>query len=264
MQGFLRWPAWGLFALLAYFIVSNIAHHWVLLPAPGNIGFVLAFTAFSLLHAGLMLGGRRLVLFFGLTVLISFIMEEVGVRTGWVFGRYHYSDMLGTKLGHVPVLIPLGWFMMIYPSWVVGRALLRGSDTRGPVGMIAVALAGALAMTGWDMVMDPPMIAGGNWIWEQGGPYFGVPLHNYFGWMLNLTVIYLAFGLAGRAIGRDEGYRFGGLFAALPVATYLLFTLEWLGPRREAPLILIACFTMLAPGLLALTRLLLPTGEQAA
>ncbi len=46
------------------------------------------------------------------------------VRTGLVFGAYHYSDMLGIKLGHVPVLIPLGWFMMIYPSRVVAKAIL--------------------------------------------------------------------------------------------------------------------------------------------
>ncbi|WP_243042948.1 carotenoid biosynthesis protein [Dyella sedimenti] len=263
MQGFLRWPAWGLFALLAYFIVSNIAHHWVLLPAPGNIGFVLAFTAFSLLHAGLMLGGRRLVLFFGLTVLISFIMEEVGVRTGWVFGRYHYSDMLGTKLGHVPVLIPLGWFMMIYPSWVVAQALLRGVDTRRPMGAICLALAAAFAMTGWDMVMDPPMVAAGNWIWEDGGPYFGVPLHNYFGWMLNTFLVYLAFdAFRGSATRREAPvYRFGGAFAALPVVIYVLFALEYLTPNRQPSLVIISVFSMLLPSLLALMRLILPSAN---
>ena len=80
--------------------------------------------------------------------------------------------------------------------------------------------------------------------------------------MLNLTVIYLAFGLtSGR---RENGYRFGGVFAALPVVTYLLFTLEWLGPRRMPALVLVACFTMLAPGLVALTRLLLPRSSEPA
>ncbi|MEI9965945.1 MAG: carotenoid biosynthesis protein [Caulobacteraceae bacterium] len=51
-------------------------------------------------------------------MVISFIMEEAGVRTGLVFGHYHYSDLLGHRLGHVPLLIPLGWFMMVYrPGW---------------------------------------------------------------------------------------------------------------------------------------------------
>lgn len=260
MQRFPRWAAYGLFALLAYFIVGNIVRYWVTLPAPGNIGFVLVFTAFSLLHAGLMLGGRRLVLFFVLTVLISYAMEEIGVRTGWVFGRYHYSDMLGAKLGHVPVLIPLGWFMMIYPSWVVAQALLRGVDVRRPAGLVFVALIAAFAMTGWDMVMDPPMVASGNWIWEDGGPYFGVPLHNYFGWVLNTFLVYLAFGASsGSSVKRDEPvYRFGGVFAALPVVIYALFSLEYVVPGRLPPLIVIAVFSMLVPGLLALMRLILP------
>ncbi len=77
-------------------------------------------------------GRPGLGLFFGLSFVISFIMEELGVRTGLIFGPYHYSDMLGPKVSNVPVLIPLGWFMMIYPSWVVARAILRGVDLRRP------------------------------------------------------------------------------------------------------------------------------------
>jgi len=252
--------AWGAFVLLAYLIFANIVLHWVSLPAPGNIGFVLAFTAFSLLHGSVKLGIRRVVLFLLLTAVISFFMEEVGVRTGLVFGPYHYSDMLGPKLGNVPLLIPLGWFMMIYPSWVVAHALFSGVDLHRPLGMVALALVAALTMTGWDMVMDPPMVAHGNWVWEEGGPYFGVPLHNYFGWVLTTFLVYLAFDVTDRATTKRDGaaYRFGGVFAILPVVIYTLFAFEYLVPGRQPPLILIAVFTMLLPGLLALTRLVLP------
>ena len=243
---------------MAYFIFVNIAAHWVTLPAAGNIGFVLAFTGFSLLHGARSLGCRRVALFFALTVVISYIMEEVGVRTGLVFGPYHYSDMLGSKFGNVPLLIPLGWFMMIYPSWVVGNALLSGVDLRRPVGAVVLALVAALAMTGWDMVMDPPMVAHGNWIWEQGGPYFGVPLHNYFGWVLTTFLVYLAFAATDWSKSDGPAYRFGGIFAALPVVIYTYFALEYVVPGREPPLILIAIFTMLFPGALALARLVLP------
>ena len=261
MERVLRWTAWALFALLAYFIVANTVGYWLPLPAPGDTGFVLVFTAFSLLHAGLVLGGRRLLLFFGLSVVISYVMEEMGVRTGWIFGHYHYGDMLGFKLGHVPVLIPLSWFMMIYPSWVVARALLGGVDVRRPAGMVILALLAAVVMTGWDMVMDPPMAAAGNWVWEGGGPYFGVPVHNYFGWVLTTFLIYFAFDAASRVRARSggEAYRFGGLFAALPVAVYTLFALQYLAPGRLPALAVIAVFTMLLPGVLALARLILPT-----
>jgi putative membrane protein len=37
-------------------------------------------------------------------------------------------------------------------------------------------------MTSWDLSMDPMMVAGGNWIWERPGAYFGIPIHNFIGW----------------------------------------------------------------------------------
>jgi putative membrane protein len=265
MQRVLRVVDWGLFALVAYFIIGNITSQWLALPEPGDLIFVPAFTAFSVLHAGLRLGAGRTILFFGLTVVISFIAEEMGVRTGLVFGPYHYSDMLGWKLGEVPVLVPMGWFMMIYPSSVVAQALLQGVDVRRPLGMVILALFSALAMTGWDMVMDPPMAAAHNWVWETGGPYFGVPLHNYFGWVLNTFVIYLAFDTVDRAITkrRSAAYRFDSIFAALPVVIYCLFSLQYLAPYRIPALRVIAVFSMLMPGMLALARLVLPATQES-
>ncbi len=264
MQRVLRAVDGVLFVLVAYFIVANIVYRWVALPAPGDLVFIPAFTAFSLLHAGLRLGAGRAALFFVLTVVISFIAEEVGVRTGLVFGRYYYSDMLGPKLSNVPVLVPLGWFMMIYPSWVVAQSLLRGVDVRRPFGAVTLALLSALVMTGWDMVMDPPMAAAHNWVWLDGGPHFGVPLHNYFGWVLNTFVIYLAFDTVDRLAGKRAGaaYRFGGLFAALPVMLYCLFSLQYLSPGRLPELRLIAIFSMVIPGALALVRLALPAAPE--
>ncbi|HEY0197248.1 MAG TPA: carotenoid biosynthesis protein [Rhodanobacter sp.] len=265
MRRILQIADWVFFALLAYFIVGNMTYQWLALPVPGDMVFVPTFTAFSLLHAGLRLGGRRTALFFGLTVVISFIAEELGVRTGLVFGHYHYSDMLGLKLGHVPVLVPLGWFMMIYPSWVVAQALLHGVDVRRPFGMVALALVAAVVMTGWDMVMDPPMAAAHNWVWEDGGPYFGVPLHNYLGWMLNTFVIYLAFDTVDQAVTKRDraAYRFGSVFALLPVVIYCLFSLQYLAPGRVPALRIIAVFSMLVPGVLALVRLVLPAVNES-
>lgn len=33
------------------------------------------------------------------------------------------------------------------------------------------------------------------WIWQRGGPYFGVPISNFFGWYLTVFVIYQSFAL---------------------------------------------------------------------
>jgi uncharacterized membrane protein len=108
---------WIFFAAISYLIFVEALAPWIDLPGLGNIGFTLVFVVFSVLHCAVQEGWARTGTFFAISAVVSFLLEETGVRTGLIFGPYHYSDMLGAKLGHVPVLIPLAWFMMIYPSW---------------------------------------------------------------------------------------------------------------------------------------------------
>src|SRR5580658_5090660 len=130
----IRGAAWVLFAAIMYLIFAGTAHRWMRLPSLGNVGFTLVFVLFAIVHCAACVGWRTTGVFFALVAAISYAMEEIGVRTGLIYGPYHYSDMLGPKLGHVPILIPLAWFMMIYPSWVTARALVRGVDTRPVAG----------------------------------------------------------------------------------------------------------------------------------
>jgi uncharacterized membrane protein len=242
---------WVLFAAVLYLIASDGLQHWVNLPGLGNIGFTLVFVSFAVVHCAACAGWKRTGLFFVLTALISYLLEEAGVRTGAVYGPYHYSDMLGPKLGHVPVLIPLAWFMMVYPSWVVGRSLLRGVEARSVKGLVTLSLVAAMVMTAWDTVMDPPMAAAGNWIWEQGGAYFGVPFQNYFGWFLTTFWVYLGAGilLEKRTVGVKKS------FAMMPIVVYGVYGLSYATPRRFAELQLVAMFAMVLPAFVALIQM---------
>ncbi len=113
MRGLFNIAVWILFAAVIYLIVAEAVSPWATLPTLGNIGFTLVFVSFAVLHCARCEGWTRTGLFFATAAVISFLLEETGVRTGLIYGPYHYSDMLGPKLGHVPVLIPLAWFMMI-------------------------------------------------------------------------------------------------------------------------------------------------------
>jgi uncharacterized membrane protein len=174
------------------------------------------------------------------------------VRTGLIYGPYHYSNMLGPKLGHVPILIPLAWVMMIYPSWTIARALLRDVDTSSVPGLIVQASIAAMVMTAWDAVMDPGMAATGNWVWEKGGPYFGVPFRNYFGWMLTTFLVYLGVGILCRADCHRAAVTRS--FAALPIIVYSLYGLSYVTPRRVPALQVVAFFAMGLPAMLALVQ----------
>ena len=121
----MKWATWLAFAATMYLILTEAVWAWIRLPGLGNVGFTLVFVLFALLHCAATEGFSRMVQFFVVSAVVAYGMEEAGVRTGLIYGPYHYSDMLGTKLGHVPIIIPLAWFMMIYPSWRVAQALLR-------------------------------------------------------------------------------------------------------------------------------------------
>ena len=67
---------------------------------------------------------------------------------------------------------------MAYP------ALLVGLRIGAPV------LSGALALAGWDLFLDPQMVAAGHWRFTGGGPRINaIPLSNTLGWSLVALVI---------------------------------------------------------------------------
>lgn len=153
---------------------------------------LVAFT-FALLHGSQNLGWKQTLLLLGLTFSISLLFESVGVATGLVYGAYHYTDKLGFKfLGLVPLLIPVAWFMMTYPSLVISRMITPALKNVLAWRLLAAAV-GAVIMTAWDLAMDPMMVAGGHWVWDQPGAYFGIPLHNYWGWWLTSFITFFLF-----------------------------------------------------------------------
>jgi uncharacterized membrane protein len=269
----LHTATWCLFVATLYLILAGAIHDLHLgftLPDLGSVGFTLVFVLFALLHCTAVEGAGPTVRFFAISSVISYLMEEIGVRTGLIFGAYHYSDHLGAKLGHVPIIIPLAWFMMIYPSWAVARALIPTLQPQSLCGLTALASLAALVMTGWDVVMDPPMAAAGNWIWEKGGAYFGVPRHNYAGWLLTTFLVYWIVGWLARTSratptatpllsGEPRKTR---LFASLPVLVYAFFALRYVEASRFPALQLIALFSMGVPAFIALLQLALaPLGQ---
>ena len=164
----------------------------------GLNSLILILLLFSLWHASVVLGVRLTMAFFAITTVTSCIFEEIGVVTGLVYGPYHYTSTLGPRLGAVPVLIPLAWFMLVYPSYVVANLIVDGWPVGTPGGrghLVRLTLLGALVMTAWDLVVDP-ILSGptvGAWVWERGGPYYGVPVQNYLGWIVTTFTVYLLY-----------------------------------------------------------------------
>jgi uncharacterized membrane protein len=215
------------------------------IPSIGNVGYTLTFSGFAVLHGCASLGKRRTLVFFALSAIVSWILEEIGVSTGWIYGDYHYSNLLGPKLGLVPAIIPLAWFMMIYSSWAFASTLLGSSTRDASEGVPSRSIAASMVMTSWDTVMDPGMSRAGNWVWEAGGAYFGVPFHNYAGWLATTFIVYSLFGIASRYI-RPERVSVGdaSFFHALPVMCYAMVAVDHLFVQSVPELRLVDVFTM--------------------
>lgn len=231
-------------------------------PLAGGLNAVtLVMLLFSLVHAAYAIGWRHTSVFFATSAVISWVYEESGVATGAIYGPYHYSGLLGGKLGHVPMLIPLAWFMMIYPSYVIANLIADGEPTgsRGTAGRVAwLALLSATVMTSWDLVVDP-LLSGPNvraWVWEEGGPYFGVPIRNYAGWLVTTLTVYLIYRLYERRVPARPVGPVTTPVAALPVIAYAAVLLSNLVSVNAPPaLLVIGPFVMGGPFLFALDRL---------
>lgn len=262
MHRMIRAAAWLFFAATMYLILEEALSPWLRLPALGNIGFTVVFVLFALFHCIALAGLRRTALFFVISAIVCYSLEEIGVRTGLIYGAYHYSALLGPRLGHVPVIIPLAYFMMIYPSWMVARTVLRGIDTHSIAGFTALSALAALVMTAWDVVMDPGMAAAGNWIWEKGGVWFGVPRHNYLGWLLTTFLVYWIMGWLWRPASREKSAL--RLFESLPILVYAFFAVRYMASNDMPALQLIALFSMGIPAFVALIQLCLNRTEVPA
>ena len=266
------WASVILLALFAYdAVVRSALLSLVALPLVlGGLKVLTAILAlFSITHAWYAIGGRRTVAFFVLSAAISWAYEQVGVMTGLVFGAYHYTDYLGGKLGDVPLLIPLAWFMMIYPSFatatlaVDGRPAGDASAARRPWQLVRLAVASAAVMTAWDLVIDP-ILSGPSaraWVWETGGPYFGIPIQNYLGWLLTTFTVYVAYMAVERrwseaAAAETAPTDMSPAVAALPLAAYgLMLVADLVSGAAPAGLAIIGPVVMGVPLAWAVWRL---------
>jgi uncharacterized membrane protein len=158
---------------------------------------VLVPLLFALIHGALAYGFRGILVFTLLCCAWGNLFENLSVVTGFPFGHYHFTDVMGPKLFHVPILLGLAYVGMGYLSWALGRLIAGNPDEpRRRWALIISPLIAACAMVAWDLSMDPiwsNLVHG--WVWRDGGAYFGVPVSNFFGWFLANYAIFQSFAL---------------------------------------------------------------------
>jgi len=190
---------------------------------PSLILASLVFTILGLAHATYMLGWRRALGFFAISAGVSGLLEQIAIWSSDV-GAYYYTDVLGPKVGDVPLIIPISWFMMIYPCYVVANLLVDGkpvAPARNLPHLLWLSLITAMVETAWDLSLDPFMTGKMKaWVWTDGGPYFGIPFENYFGWVQVTLIVIVLYRLLERRIPLRPLGPVGRKMAMVPLAVY--------------------------------------------
>jgi uncharacterized membrane protein len=270
--------------LFLYALIAVYASSRVLQVFPGKVPMlaivalhVLPPLVFALIHGAMVYGVRGIVTFFALCFVVGTIVENFGVLTGFPFGHYYFTEVMGPKIFHVPIFLGLAYVGMGYLSWILGRVILGGSQSAlGGSRVVTLPLIAAFLMVAWDLCLDPVWATVVHaWIWQQGGAYFGVPVSNFLGWYLHVYILYQLFALylRGRPTNASplpSGYwRLAVLFYGVSAAGNLLLLIprpglsqvtdatgkEWQVSSITAACALASIFTMGAFALLAWIRL---------
>lgn len=260
-------------ALLVPIVGKNLGGILGLGQDAGAVLTIVAGFAFMMSHGRIALDGKCLAAFIVSTVAISFCAEAIGVTTGAVYGRYFYTEKLGPKFLGVPFVIQIAYLAMGYASFMTARVAMDAIPTPYGWRRAGVVIATAFFMTAWDLAMDPHMSTFGEaWIWRDGGAWFGVPLHNYIGWLVTValfTSAYLWFE-AAHPLPTSLMTKQGKLFWSMPIIYYGILGIKIvIAPllyrhntnaqshlNAMQSLALVAFFVMGIPTLFALWRLI--------
>src|SRR5437016_2556140 len=186
--------------LLWALVVINVVLTLVDVVFPGNIPIALLILMplpFVLLHGAMRYKWSGIITFLVISLVVSNVLENSSILTGFPFGHYHYTSDLGPKLFLVPLIIGPAYFGTGYLAWVLSTVLIGGVRPKGSwFTTFAVPFIASFMMVAWDLGMDPTnSTIRQSWIWEQGGGYFGVPLTNYLGWFFTVYVFFQVFAL---------------------------------------------------------------------
>lgn len=132
--------------------------------------FTLLLTGSVTLYFSFQKRNTKLIIW-GLTVyVITFSLEVIGVKTGYIFGSYSYGDVLGLKLFDVPLIIGFNWVVIILGAIGIASRIHQSAF------QIAL-LTGTFAIL-FDLMLEPVAINLGYWNWHRGV----IPLQNYYAW----------------------------------------------------------------------------------
>ena len=138
------------------------------------------------------LGTRDAIILFAVIGILALTIETAAVLTGFPYGHFGYSDLLGYRLfGYVPWTVSLAWTPLVLAAYSIGARMFEkqlSAISFEPSARIRRVAITAMTLVVFDLVLDPGAVRLGFWQYEGGGFFYGVPLSNFMGWLITGAV----------------------------------------------------------------------------
>ena len=202
------------FPLVGALMLVGSADEWALLPEilrfnPPLIVFGTVVMAAPMLVGVLPTLDRRAVAGLGTLTGYTYLIEYLGVTTGWPYGAFEYGIDLGPMVNGVPAALPVFFIPLVLNAYLL-CLLLLGDRAGSRLARLAVVIPAVVTM---DLVLDPAAVSLGFWAYDAGGMFYGVPLSNYGGWVVSAVV---AVGVLDLTLDQS------GLFDRLDACAFML------------------------------------------
>lgn len=139
---------------------------------------------------------KSLWLFFIACIFAGLTYEIIGINTGFLFGDYEYSSVMGYKIWGVPILLGNLWFITMYSvgsltsqtyTWLKVKynlAISKGFELH------ILAITGAFTAVFLDLFLEPVAIKLNFWQWYPLGE---IPIYNYVCWFFGSLILQYLF-----------------------------------------------------------------------
>ncbi len=117
--------------------------------------------------------------------LFAFGIENIAIMTGMPYGEFYYFNQLGFKIGEVPWTVAFAWTPLLLGSAGFSMFMLKRLNA---LTFFTFVLLTTLLMVMTDLVLDPGAVSLRYWEWRNPGIYYGVPVINYFGWIVSSVI----------------------------------------------------------------------------
>ena len=198
-----KWQIRLLWTMLVLYLIARICQLYAdRLPTLLIVSLhVVPPAAFAAIHGSILYRVRGVLVFSAFCVGVGGLSESLSLRTGFPFGHYYFTNVMGPKLLDLPILLVLAYVGIGYCSWVLSLLILGYRSkplTSGRV--VALPALASFVMVAWDLSMEADWLTIDRaWIWRDGGSFYGVPISNFLGWYLTTYLFYQAFALYCKA-----------------------------------------------------------------